>query len=212
MHWLKEGFSTWVWTECFSLPAKSTKDHCNRQGASAVPVKHVTRDVHGGGEQRADRCARPYKLPEQGSALTSPREEKTDAPNAQAPTALPQARDKSPGGSPALPQPVPTQTQRPAQSPTLRRRTGLLAQRSVSRPVHVTVGPRDPCCRDLIRSLVPATSRSLVASAFRPLPYSASLVALSCPRLRPRKISGSSAIVCLFYGHQIKFLHSKAFF
>lgn len=98
----------------------------------------------------------------------------------------------------ALPQPVPIPTGVPASARHCAGAQRSWPQRSVSRPVHVTAGPRDPCRRDPSRSLVSETSRSLLASAFRPLPDSAPLVALSCPRLRPRKISlGPGAGHCL---------------
>ena len=111
------------------------------------------------------------------------------------------AADQRPSSSrsPARsPQPVPIPTGVPASARQCAGAQGSWPQRSVSRPVHVTAGPRDPCRSDPSRSLVSETSRSLLASAFRPLPDSAPLVALSCPRLRPRKISlGPGAGHCL---------------
>lgn len=96
------------------------------------------------------------------------------------------------------PQRVPILTREPASARHCAGAQGSRPLRSVSRPFHVTAGPRDSCRRDPSRSLVPETSRSLLASAFRPLPDSAPLVALSCPRLRPRKISpGPRAGHCL---------------
>lgn len=80
--------------ECFLLPTKSTKDHRNRQGTSAVPVKHVTQDIQAG-SKGGHQCAGPYKLGEQGSALTSRLDEKRDAQGARASAARPQTRDRA---------------------------------------------------------------------------------------------------------------------
>lgn len=50
MHWFKKEFNKCLWTACFLVPDKATKDHCQRQRAIAVPVKPVTREVQGGWE------------------------------------------------------------------------------------------------------------------------------------------------------------------
>lgn len=75
-------------------------------------------------------------------------------------------------------------------APALRRRTELRAPQSVSRPLHVTAGPRDQRRRDLFRSPVPGTSRSLLASASArfliPLLSSPSAVPALVPGRSPR--------------------------
>ena len=68
----------------FLLPAKSTKDHCNRQGAIHVPVKPVTLEVQVGGKQRRGALCRDRASSQNKAvALTSPPEKKRDRPRVQ---------------------------------------------------------------------------------------------------------------------------------
>lgn len=160
-----------------------------------------------------DRCEGPYKLARERPCtnLSDGKEEGRARRTSFRDPAAGQIQQPSPN----LPLPAAC-TAAPAThpAPALRRRAAPQARQSLSSRVHVTAGPRDPRRRDLFRSLVPGTSRSLLASASArfliPLLSSPSAV----PALVPGRCRSPAlpALVCLLHGHQIKFLYSNAFF
>lgn len=163
------------------------------------PYPGETCDLRDSGRRAAKAgCAGPYKLGEQGSALTSRPDETRDA-RARASVAQPQTRGRAAAAARA-PAAGPNPDRRTSERPALRRRTGLQAPAERVASFHVTAGPRDSCRRDPSRSLVPEDVP--VPACFR-LPPASWIPLLSSPSAVPAFVPGrylrvlEPAIVCL---------------